>query len=129
MWLKNNVTEAANWLQVAPRCQSEWRLKWLDTRDRLLLNNAMNEIDLTVSAEQAFSSRALSISVIMPVYNGSEFILQSLPPVMAMLQRGEILEVIVIDDGSTDESADIARSLGAIVMSSGTRMGAGAART
>ncbi len=98
------------------------------TRDRLLLNKAMNEIDSTVSVEQFFSSSALSISVIMPVYNGSEFILQSLPPLMAMVHRGEILEVIVIDDGSTDESADIARSLGAIVMSSGGRMGPGGAR-
>lgn len=71
---------------------------------------------------------ALRISVIMPVYNGAEFITLSLPPLLAMEQRGEILEVIVIDDGSTDNSSEIARQLGAIVMSSGGRMGPGGAR-
>ncbi len=72
--------------------------------------------------------QALRISVIMPVYNGAEFIINSLPPLLAMLQRGEIMEVIVVDDGSTDRSRQIAQELGAIVISSGGRMGPGGAR-
>lgn len=88
----------------------------------------MNEVDATGSSAEQRQSKALSISVIMPVYNGAEFILQSLPPLLAMEQRGEILEVIVIDDGSTDRSKQIARDLGAIVISSGGRVGPGGAR-
>ncbi len=68
------------------------------------------------------------ISVIMPVFNGAAFIPLSLPPLIAMAQRGEILEVIVIDDGSTDDSKKIAQDLGARVFSSGGRIGPGGAR-
>ncbi|AXS82122.1 glycosyltransferase [Marinobacter sp. Arc7-DN-1] len=72
--------------------------------------------------------KPLSISVIMPVYNGIEFIRQSLPPLVAMKERGEVLEVIVVDDTSTDDTPHVARSLGAQVMPSGGRLGPGAAR-
>jgi len=71
---------------------------------------------------------ASGISIIMPVYNGAEFIIRSLPPLLAMEQRGEILEVIVIDDGSTDDGKQLAESMGAKVLSSGGRMGPGGAR-
>ena len=43
-----------------------------------------------------------SISAIMPVYNGVGFLERSLPPLVSMLEKKEILELIVIDDGSTD---------------------------
>lgn len=68
------------------------------------------------------------ISVIMPVYNGSEFIRQSLPPLVSMMARGEILEVLVVDDGSTDDTVEVARSLGASILDSGGRLGPGGAR-
>ena len=70
----------------------------------------------------------LTISVIMPVYNGIEFIKQSLPPLVAMKDRGEVLEVIVVDDTSSDATPEVARELGAEVMPSGGRLGPGAAR-
>lgn len=69
-----------------------------------------------------------SLSVVMPVYNGADFIVSSLPPIMAMVQRGEILEVIVVDDGSTDASASMAQEFGARVVPSGGRKGPGGAR-
>lgn len=72
--------------------------------------------------------KPLSISVIMPVYNGIDFIRQSLPPLVAMKERGEVLEVIVVDDTSSDDTPHVARSLGAQVMPSGGRLGPGAAR-
>ncbi|NNM20029.1 MAG: glycosyltransferase [Gammaproteobacteria bacterium] len=70
----------------------------------------------------------LDISIIMPVYNGEEFIVKSLPPLVAMARRGEIREVIVVDDTSTDSTPEIAAKLGARVIPSGGRLGPGAAR-
>lgn len=70
----------------------------------------------------------LTISVIMPVFNGVEYIVQSLPPLIAMRERGEILEVIVVDDVSTDTTPAIAADLGASVMAMATNGGPGAAR-
>ena len=68
------------------------------------------------------------ITAIMPVYNGVEFIEKSLPPLVEMCQRGEIHEVIVVDDGSTDGTALAAEQLGARVIQSGGRLGPGGAR-
>ena len=70
----------------------------------------------------------LDISIIMPVYNGTEFIVKSLPPLIEMQRRGAIREVIVVDDTSTDETPQLAEQLGARVIPSGGRLGPGAAR-
>jgi glycosyltransferase involved in cell wall biosynthesis len=70
----------------------------------------------------------ISISAIMPVYNGSAYIGRSLPPLAAMLKRGEIDELIVVNDGSTDDSVAIAESVGATIHHTGGRMGVGHAR-
>jgi glycosyltransferase involved in cell wall biosynthesis len=68
------------------------------------------------------------ISVIMPVYNGIGFLEKSLPPLVAMLNKKEIQELIVIDDGSLDKSAEIAKNFGAKILFSGGRKGPGSAR-
>lgn len=68
------------------------------------------------------------VSVIMPVYNARHFIERSLPPLVAMRHRGEIAEVVVVDDGSTDNTPDLAQALGAVVIPSGGRLGPGGAR-
>lgn len=68
------------------------------------------------------------ISVIMPVFNGQDFILKSLPPLVEMQARGELREVIVVDDSSTDDTRKTAEEIGARVISSGGRLGPGAAR-
>lgn len=73
-------------------------------------------------------SEPAKISAIMPVYNGRAFLGRSLPPLIDMQRRGEILEVIVVDDGSTDDTAAIAAAMGARVMPSGGRLGPGGAR-
>jgi glycosyltransferase involved in cell wall biosynthesis len=70
----------------------------------------------------------LDITIIMPVYNGRDYIVKSLPPLIDMQRRGEVREVLVVDDSSTDDSASIAANLGARVMPSGGRLGPGAAR-
>lgn len=45
-----------------------------------------------------------SISVIIPVYNGQDFINRCLT---SMIEQPELTEIIVVDDGSTDESVDM----------------------
>ena len=71
---------------------------------------------------------APTISVIMPVYNGAQVLPRSLPPLAAMLREGEIAEIIVVDDGSTDASAALAREHGVRLLDSGGRLGPGGAR-
>jgi GT2 family glycosyltransferase len=68
-----------------------------------------------------------SVSAIMPVYNGSAYLETTLPPLIAMLGR-DLLEVIVVDDSSTDGSSAIAERMGAEVIPSGGRLGPAAAR-
>jgi glycosyltransferase involved in cell wall biosynthesis len=52
-------------------------------------------------------------SVIVPVYNGARFLAEALQSVAA--QDAQPLELLVVDDGSTDESVAIARAHGARV--------------
>jgi glycosyltransferase involved in cell wall biosynthesis len=54
-----------------------------------------------------------TISVVIPCYNGARFIRETLESVRA--QTRPVLEVIVVDDGSTDDSAAIAESFGPLV--------------
>lgn len=89
---------------------------------------AMNDVDLKNASVVQLDNTSSGISVIMPVYNGAAFIPLSVPPLIAMQQRGEIFEVIVIDDGSTDDSIKLAQQMGARVLSSGGRIGPGGAR-
>jgi len=43
------------------------------------------------------------VSVIIPVYNGERYLGAAIESVQ--VQRGHSLELIVVDDGSTDQSA------------------------
>jgi glycosyltransferase involved in cell wall biosynthesis len=81
----------------------------------------------TSSTSPSVAARS-SVCAIMPVYNGAAQIRQSLPPLLAMQGRGEIAEIIVVDDGSSDETVAVASSLGARVIPSGGRLGPGGAR-
>jgi Glycosyl transferase family 2 len=49
------------------------------------------------------------ISVIIPVYNGATYLRESV--MSALAQTYDQLEVIIVDDGSTDESGSIARAM------------------
>lgn len=51
-----------------------------------------------------------SVSVVIPCYNGSPFLRETLDSVLN--QTHNPLEVLVVDDGSTDDSAAIAQSYG-----------------
>src|SRR5262249_54030222 len=50
---------------------------------------------------------------IIPVYNGEAFLSESIRSVLA--QRWSSLEIIVVDDGSTDATPDITASFGSVV--------------
>jgi len=66
----------------------------------------------------------MRISLILPAKNEAEGLRQTLPGMRELLPDAEI---IVVDDGSTDETAAVARQFGAIVLSSPYSMGNGAA--
>ena len=52
---------------------------------------------------------------------------QKIGSVLSRFQPGDVTEVLVVDDGSTDRTAELARAHGATVVSRGRRGGAGAA--
>ena len=66
----------------------------------------------------------MRISLILPAKNEAEGLRKALPGVRQLLPDAEI---IVVDDGSTDETASVAREFGATVLSSPYSMGNGAA--
>lgn len=70
----------------------------------------------------------VTVTVIMPAFNAVSYLAKSLVPLGEALRRGELHELILVDDGSTDNSAELARSMGARVIPSGGRKGPGAAR-
>ncbi|MDG2383310.1 MAG: glycosyltransferase [Pirellulaceae bacterium] len=53
------------------------------------------------------------VSVMIPVFNGSRFLGQTIDSVLA--QKWQALEILVVDDGSSDDSAEIAEGYGSSV--------------
>ncbi len=70
----------------------------------------------------------ISISVVVPAYNASGYIRRVISPLLDMLKAGEVDEVLIVDDCSTDDTADIARDMGANVLKTPQNGGPGAAR-
>jgi mycofactocin glycosyltransferase len=70
-----------------------------------------------------------TISIVIPVLDRAEELARCLDSIARVDYPAEKIEVIVVDDGSRDDSAQVARSRGALVVSSGgTRRGPAAAR-
>jgi glycosyltransferase involved in cell wall biosynthesis len=66
------------------------------------------------------------ISVIIPVYNGERYLAEAIESVLAQTYRP--IEVIVVDDGSTDGSARVAQQWAEVRYHSQPHSGAAAAR-
>lgn len=66
-----------------------------------------------------------SVSVVIPAYNGAAFLPDAVASVRA--QRYEPMEILVVDDGSTDATSAVAESLGVRVVRQ-TNQGPAAAR-
>jgi glycosyltransferase involved in cell wall biosynthesis len=64
----------------------------------------------------------------MPTYNCEQHLDRVLPPLVQAARDRKVAELIAVDDGSTDNSADLCRNAGFQVMTSGSRCGPGAAR-
>jgi glycosyltransferase involved in cell wall biosynthesis len=67
-----------------------------------------------------------AVSVIIPAYNAEAFLARAIRSVEAQSFRD--FELIVIDDGSTDGTADVARGFGRVRCVRGDHLGAGTAR-
>src|SRR3954453_22309913 len=67
--------------------------------------------------------RGLNVIVIVPVFNEEA----KIGKVLARMPREIADEVLVVDDGSTDDSLEVARSSGAKVISMDATLGVGAA--
>ncbi len=72
------------------------------------------------------SNSAPFITVVIPVYNGSKFLDQCLDAIFTSSYRS--FEVIVVDDCSTDDSAEISSGKGARVLTTARQSGPAAAR-
>ncbi|MDZ7628868.1 MAG: glycosyltransferase [Parvularculaceae bacterium] len=71
----------------------------------------------------------ISISVVMPAYRAAHYLERALPPLIALRDKGEVREVIVVDDCSPEPSTnETARRLGATVLVMKANAGPGAAR-
>ena len=75
---------------------------------------------------QAFQSNTPSVSVIIPTYNYAQILAEAIESVLN--QTFTDIELLVIDDGSTDCTAQIAQDTGVRVIQNETKTGAASAR-
>jgi len=68
----------------------------------------------------------LTVSVVIPCYNGATWLAEAIGSVRA--QTRLVDEILVVDDGSTDDSPALAAALGARVLRTSGREGPGGAR-
>jgi glycosyltransferase involved in cell wall biosynthesis len=80
------------------------------------------------ASRRALTTAEPKITTIIPAYNCRAVLGRSLPPLLQMQRQGEIYEVIVVDDGSSDGTAEAAGLLGARVILSERRRGPAHAR-
>src|SRR5438309_187770 len=71
----------------------------------------------------------VAVSVVLPAYNEADTIAREIETIReAMNQTSYAYEILIIDDGSTDRTAEIVRSTGARLVEHGQNRGGGVAR-
>lgn len=68
------------------------------------------KVGTPVMAQSTFSSSQPFVSVVIPVYNDAQRLRETLEALRVQRYPADQYEVIVIDNGSEDESAEVARS-------------------
>jgi glycosyltransferase involved in cell wall biosynthesis len=76
---------------------------------------------------RVMASAAPTVSVIVPTYNGGDLVARCLDSLLT--QRAETLEVIVVDDGSTDGTLDVVKRYPGVRVVRGDHHGVAAARS
>lgn len=75
----------------------------------------MNQAWQIENNQSAIARNAPNLSIVVAVYNGAEFLKRSLPALAAAAD--ERTEIILVDDGSRDDSAELGRKFGTKVVS------------
>lgn len=86
----------------------------------------MKKTELSHQNKLANLLNAPSLSVVIAVYNGADFLKQCLPALAAAADAET--EIILVNDGSTDDSAEIGEQFGAKVITLAEKSGAANAR-
>jgi glycosyltransferase involved in cell wall biosynthesis len=86
-----------------------------------------SEADREDAARPAKGKRRLSLLVMLPALDEAATIADVIGRIPRKIKGIKSVEVLVIDDGSTDDTADLARGAGASVISHGVNRGVGAA--
>ena len=85
------------------------------------------EASLTASEATTGESPQASVTVIVPAYNESATIAEEVRRIRAAFSDSPKLQLLVIDDGSTDGTDELAKGAGAHVISHPVNLGQGAA--
>ena len=118
--------EAARTLEAAARRYAERHLRWFgfaqfvgELHDAAQVAHARRRLglgDRTGTGCAVHQASADRVSVIIPARNTGAFISRVIGAVFAQQTSAKELEVLVVDDGSTDDTAELARQTGARVV-------------
>src|SRR5690606_12783736 len=111
-------------LQHLPELLSQRQATALPPSRRRMGTRAAGSTPSGLPATLGAKGNTVTISVILPAKNEAEGLRRTLP---ALRSRMPEAEIIVVDDGSTDDTAAVATGFGARVLSSPYSMGNGAA--
>jgi glycosyltransferase involved in cell wall biosynthesis len=107
IWQTGDFSELSNSLSLFAR-------KFDENEDKLILNkmetylNCQKKLQQGSGAPSSLSDSPVSVSVVMPVYNGEQYLRESVDSILSQTFRD--FELIVVDDGSEDRSVETVKS-------------------
>ena len=85
-------------------------------------------VETSLAANESRAEQAKpSVTVIVPVYNEAPTIAEEVRKIGAVMADVSDLQLLVVDDGSTDGTPELAKEAGARVISHPVNLGQGAA--